>query len=54
MVSKSKIEWTETTWNPITGCTKISSGCQNCYAEKMAFRLNAMGMDKYKDGFKVA
>ncbi|ABW66090.1 DUF5131 family protein [Desulfosudis oleivorans] len=49
---KSKIEWTESTWNPFTGCTKISSGCQNCYAEKMARRLKAMGNPKYKNGFK--
>lgn len=50
----SKIEWTEQTWNPVTGCTKISDGCKNCYAEKMAFRLKAMGLDKYKNGFNVA
>jgi protein gp37 len=49
----SKIEWTETTWNPSTGCTKISAGCTNCYAEKMSRRLNAMGMEKYKNGFKL-
>jgi protein gp37 len=47
------IEWTEMTWNPTTGCTKISTGCKNCYAEKMTNRLQAMGMDKYKDGFSV-
>lgn len=39
----SKIEWTESTWNPVTGCTKISSGCDNCYAERMAKRLKLMG-----------
>lgn len=49
----SKIEWTETTWNPTTGCTKISSGCMNCYAEKMSKRLQSMGVDKYKDGFSL-
>lgn len=49
----SKIEWTETTWNPSTGCTKISSGCANCYAEVMTRRLNAMGMAKYKNGFEL-
>ena len=49
----STIEWTEMTWNPTTGCTKISSGCANCYAEKMTYRLQAMGMKKYKDGFNV-
>lgn len=52
-MSSSKIEWTETTWNPTTGCTKISSGCANCYAEKMAVRLKAMGTPKYTNGFKV-
>jgi len=49
----SKIEWTESTWNPITGCTKISAGCKNCYAERMAKRLQAMGQPNYKDGFEV-
>ncbi|MDX9883623.1 MAG: phage Gp37/Gp68 family protein [Prolixibacteraceae bacterium] len=49
----SKIEWTEATWNPSTGCTKISSGCANCYAEIMSRRLKAMGMEKYKNGFKL-
>jgi protein gp37 len=47
----SKIEWTQATWNPTTGCTKISSGCRNCYAEIMTRRLQAMGMTKYKNGF---
>jgi len=50
---KSKIEWTESTWNPVTGCTKISSGCLNCYAERMARRLKAMGQPNYRNGFKV-
>jgi len=49
----SKIEWTEYTWNPVTGCSKISSGCQNCYAERMALRLRAMGTKRYSDGFAV-
>lgn len=49
----SKIEWTEETWNPITGCTKISSGCKHCYAEVMAKRLQAMGMKGYEKGFKL-
>jgi protein gp37 len=49
----SKIEWTEKTWNPVTGCTKISQGCKNCYAEKMALRLMSMGQSQYKDGFKL-
>ena len=43
----SKIEWTEATWNPITGCTRVSKGCQNCYAEKLAKRLEAMGNIRY-------
>jgi protein gp37 len=53
MALKSKIEWTENTWNPMTGCTKISDGCQNCYAYKMALRLQKMGSGKYADGFDV-
>ncbi len=52
MASKHKIEWTEQTWNPSAGCTKISSGCKNCYAEAMAFRLQAMGVEGYENGFK--
>lgn len=51
MMSKSKIEWTEETWNPITGCTPISEGCKNCYAKKMAKRLQAMGNKRYENGF---
>ncbi|MFQ6678710.1 MAG: DUF5131 family protein [Fidelibacterota bacterium] len=53
MATKSSIEWTESTWNPVTGCTKVSSGCKNCYAERMAKRLQAMGQANYKNGFKV-
>lgn len=49
----SKIEWTEETWNPITGCTKISNGCKNCYAEVMARRLQAIGTKGYENGFKL-
>lgn len=49
----SKIEWTNETWNPVTGCTKISSGCKNCYAERMSKRLLLMGLDRYKNGFKT-
>lgn len=49
----TKIEWTDKTWNPITGCTQISSGCMNCYAKAMAKRLKAMGVKKYEDGFKL-
>lgn len=54
MSTLSKIEWTETTWNPVTGCTKISHGCKHCYAERMSKRLQAMGMTKYRRGFDVA
>ena len=53
MATPSKIEWTETTWNPVTGCTKISYGCKHCYAERMSKRLQAMGMEKYRRGFEV-
>lgn len=53
-MAQSSIEWTELTWNPTTGCTKISAGCKFCYAEVMARRLKAMGLDKYKSGFKLA
>ena len=49
----SKIEWTESTWNPSTGCTKLSAGCANCYAEVMTRRLKAMKLDKYKNGFNL-
>lgn len=49
----SKIEWTEITWNPVTGCSKLSPGCQHCYAERMAKRLLAMGSPRYKNGFKI-
>jgi protein gp37 len=52
-MAKSKIEWTESTWNPTTGCTKMSAGCTNCYAEKMAIRLHAMGVEKYSNGFRL-
>jgi protein gp37 len=53
MATKSTIEWTESTWNPVTGCTKISVGCQNCYAERMAKRLQAMKHPNYIDGFNA-
>ncbi len=53
MAHKSPIEWTESTWNPVTGCNKISPGCKNCYAERMAKRLNAMGQANYRNGFKL-
>ena len=52
-MSESKIEWTDKTWNPITGCSKKSTGCLNCYAEVMSRRLKAMGQAKYSNGFKV-
>ena len=52
-MSKTRIEWTEHTWNPMSGCTKISDGCKNCYAEKMANRLKAMGVKGYENGFAV-
>jgi len=50
---KTAIEWTESTWNPVTGCTKISLGCRHCYAERMARRLKAMGQARYRNGFKL-
>jgi len=53
MAQKSTIEWTESTWNPVTGCTKISPGCKFCYAERMARRLKAMGSANYQNGFKL-
>jgi protein gp37 len=52
-MAKSRIEWTESTWNPITGCSKISPGCKNCYAERMARRLHAMRQANYRNGFKL-
>ena len=52
-MAQSSIEWTEMTWNPTTGCDKVSAGCKYCYAEVMTKRLKAMGQEKYKDGFKV-
>ena len=53
MTVGSKIEWTGNTWNPVTGCTQISAGCDNCYAKRMAARLKAMGVKKYERGFSV-
>jgi len=53
MAFNSHIEWTESTWNPVTGCTKISAGCKHCYAERMALRLKAMGQPNYANGFTV-
>jgi protein gp37 len=53
MLTKTRIEWTHSTWNPVTGCDKVSAGCQNCYAERMARRLQGMGIVKYRNGFRV-
>jgi protein gp37 len=52
-MAKSSIEWTSHTWNPVTGCSKVSAGCKFCYAEVMSRRLQAMGVEKYKDNFEV-
>ena len=52
-MKKHKIAWTEATWNPVTGCSKVSPGCEHCYAERMALRLKAMGQEKYRNGFGV-
>ncbi len=53
MASKSDIEWTDMTWNPVTGCSKVSQGCKFCYAERMSRRLKGMRVDRYKNGFEV-
>ena len=53
MGQKSSIEWTESTWNPLTGCAKISPGCQHCYAERMSYRLQKMGQPNYANGFTL-
>ncbi|MCF8011803.1 MAG: phage Gp37/Gp68 family protein [Clostridiales bacterium] len=53
MAITTKIQWTESTWNPVTGCSKVSEGCRNCYAERLAKRLKAMGNPRYKNGFRV-
>lgn len=52
-MAKTSIEWTESTWNPVTGCTKVSPGCKYCYAERMAIRLRAMGQPNYRNGFEL-
>jgi len=54
MTTKTQIEWTEQTWNPTTGCTKVSAGCKHCYAEVMAKRLKAMGANGYQNGFQLS
>ena len=53
MADHSHIEWTDSTWNPVTGCTKVSQGCKHCYAQRMAKRLQAMGVARYANGFQV-
>ena len=53
MADQTKIEWTDATWNPVTGCTKVSQGCKHCYAERLAHRLQAMGATRYVNGFRV-
>jgi protein gp37 len=53
VATNSHIEWTDATWNPVTGCTKISPGCKNCYAERLSNRLRAMGQPNYRNGFKL-
>ena len=53
MADHTGIEWTDATWNPVTGCTKVSPGCKNCYAERLAVRLRAMGNPRYRNGFAV-
>jgi protein gp37 len=53
MATNSHIEWTDATWNPVTGCTKISPGCKHCYAERLSMRLKAMGQSNYRNGFKL-
>src|SRR6267378_8630416 len=53
MAGLTHIEWTEATWNPVTGCSKVSAGCKNCYAERMSYRLQAMGKPQYKNAFQL-
>lgn len=53
MAQSSSIEWTNSTWNPVTGCTKVSPGCKHCYAERMAIRLAGMKQPRYRNGFEV-
>src|SRR5512137_1120765 len=53
MALQSSIEWTDATWNPVTGCSKVSPGCKHCYAERLALRLQAMGNPRYRNGFAV-
>ena len=52
-VNKSSIEWTESTWNPVTGCNKVSPGCKHCYAERLAKRLQRIGLERYKNAFNL-
>src|SRR6059058_1977150 len=53
MADATAIEWTDATWNPVTGCTKVSAGCDHCYAERLALRLQRMGLQRYRNGFAV-
>ena len=53
MAQRSSIEWTESTWNPVTGCSKVSPGCAHCYADRMARRLHSMGLYRYRNGFEL-
>jgi len=53
MADKTSIEWTDRTWNPTTGCDKVSPGCKNCYAERMSSRLQKMGVNKYRNNFEL-
>ena len=53
MGEKTQISWTDATWNPVTGCSKLSEGCNNCYAEKVAKRLQSMGSKRYRNGFQI-
>ena len=53
MATNSHIEWTDATWNPVTGCTKVSPGCKHCYAERLSHRLQLMGQTNYRNGFKL-
>ena len=53
MATQTTIEWTESTWNPVTGCTKVSAGCANCYADRMSRRLRAIGQERYRNGFEL-
>lgn len=53
MSDQSGIEWTDATWNPVTGCNQVSPGCKNCYASRLSKRLKAMGSNRYRNGFRL-